>query len=276
MVKDRIYQKKIQAMNTVFSVWMPGEDLDELEAIGTEMELEIRRVERLLSRFDPQAELYRINQTAFKETLQISPELMGILMDAKMAWETTQFSFNAAWKSGMGMDQLKLDPKNLRVRFGHPDFSLDLGGYGKGYALKRCLEILEYFDLTDALLDAGGSSASAIGTNHGQPWEIHLEIPVGKSVFRRTFPLENTSFSSSTHRTKDTEISGASSEACVVAFCEDPVEAELLTTSVLVLGEKRSIDFLKEAAVNEDGGLTCLWYDLQDDLVIEKILTNHE
>lgn len=52
---------------------------------------------------------------------------------------------------------------------------IDLGGIGKGYALDKCLELLEDWGIRSALLSAGGSTVLAIGSGpDGDGWKLGI------------------------------------------------------------------------------------------------------
>jgi thiamine biosynthesis lipoprotein len=46
-----------------------------------------------------------------------------------------------------------------RVRFTHPDTTIDLGGIAKGFAVDRAIDILRHHDMPTALVNAGGDLA---------------------------------------------------------------------------------------------------------------------
>jgi len=74
--------------------------------------------------------------------------------------------------------------------------SLDLGGYGKGYALDMLAKYLkEEFGEYDFLINAGGDIITS--NKSAEPWEIYLEHPLKDKTYLGKITLENKAFASS-------------------------------------------------------------------------------
>lgn len=58
----------------------------------------------------------------------------------------------------------------------NPAVQLDLGGYGKGYALDRAVAILRARGVCCALVNIGGN-VMALGSKAGTPWRIGIQHP---------------------------------------------------------------------------------------------------
>jgi thiamine biosynthesis lipoprotein len=141
---------------------------------------EIQRLEKMLNRFDPSGEIAIVNQKAGKEKVPVTNELFRIIQSCldynrrtHGYFDITIHSFNR-YKNGIR--GIIPDEKSDAVFFAHPDIQLDLGGFGKGYALDKCKTIVENHHCHDALLSFGNSSVLALG-NHplGEGWKVSLE-----------------------------------------------------------------------------------------------------
>jgi len=62
-----------------------------------------------------------------------------------------------------------------------PQVQLDLGGYGKGYALDLGMALLRRHGMTDSVINAGGDLC-VMGSKAGQPWRIAIRHPQGKGA----------------------------------------------------------------------------------------------
>jgi thiamine biosynthesis lipoprotein len=83
-------------------------------------------------------------------------------------------------RSCVGFEKIELTAPD-RIRFRSPCLQLDLGAIGKGYALDRAAEVLHSIGIRDALLVAGGSTISAMGSPPNQTgWLVHLRDPSNK------------------------------------------------------------------------------------------------
>ncbi|MFT3848707.1 MAG: FAD:protein FMN transferase [Propionivibrio sp.] len=87
----------------------------------------------------------------------------------------------AAWRAARpGIADLKLD--GLLVSSRNPQVALDFGGYLKGAALDRAVEILRAQGVRNALINIGGN-VMALGTKNGARWRVGIQHP------RRPGPL---------------------------------------------------------------------------------------
>ena len=168
-----------------------------LGALAT-AEREVRRLERLLSRFDPDSQLAQLNRSG---ALPVGPELLEVVELALAARERTSGRFDPTVHDALvavgyerSFDQLPADLPRAQVvpaRCGgavrvdregstvtlDPGVRLDLGGIGKGYAADRAAAILA--TVGPCLVDAGGDIAL-----HGRPW------PIGVATADGTLTLE--------------------------------------------------------------------------------------
>jgi thiamine biosynthesis lipoprotein len=186
-------RRRFHAMGTEMELVLdasPG--LEALRAIAA-AEQEIRRLERLLSRFDRGSELSRLNA---RGAMEVGAELLALVELALAAREQTGGRFDPTVHDALvtagydrSFDRLEADERHEPsgpVRCGggvhveaaasrislEPGVRLDLGGLAKGYAADRAAAILE--DAGDCLVDAGGDIAVC-----GGPWPIGVETAGG-------------------------------------------------------------------------------------------------
>src|SRR5438132_3161863 len=94
------------------------------------------------------------------------------------------------------MQNVALDSEAYTVRFKQPGMQIDMGAYGKGYAIERAVDSLKENGVTSALLHGGTSSAAVIGTPPAQTsWRIQLSAPFELGESAMTFELINESLS---------------------------------------------------------------------------------
>jgi thiamine biosynthesis lipoprotein len=65
-----------------------------------------------------------------------------------------------------------------QVRSTNPTVQLDFGGIAKGYAVDLAIQALKLRQPEGAIVNAGGD-LRAFGTNHGRPWRVAIENPLG-------------------------------------------------------------------------------------------------
>jgi len=165
---------------------------------------EFDRMHRAYHGWQP-SELTALNEALARgETATVSPELAGMLREAKaLAAQGGQLFDPAIGKLiglwGFHRDQFEPvtpDPAALRAAVdAHPtmeDLSivgnrvssrnqavqLDLGGYAKGWALDRAAAILRGQGVANALINIGGN-VLALGAKGEQPWKVGIQNPRG-------------------------------------------------------------------------------------------------
>jgi len=167
---------------------------------------EIKRIEGLLNKYDPQSEISRLNRYG---SLAVSPETLYIIEKAKYFWQAssgafditvgplldlwgfsdkkyrkpTQAEVNRALRL-VGSDKIILDKNNNSVKLKLPGMKLDLGAIAKGYAVDCAVKRLRGQGIKNCLINAGGD-IYCLGDNSGKPWRVAVQDP------RKRGPLGN-------------------------------------------------------------------------------------
>jgi thiamine biosynthesis lipoprotein len=162
---------------------------------------EIKRLERLLSRFDPKSEISRINRAAGFGRIRISGETYSLLSKAQ---EISRLSFGAfditvgplisLWdykhsKSApeeaavlktlplVGYSNLALYAAGPYAELALPGQMIDLGGVGKGYASDRAMDIFRSHGITSAFTNIGGNVSTLGSKPDGTAWQVGIRHP---------------------------------------------------------------------------------------------------
>ncbi len=220
-----VFHDSFYAMGTRLDLVIPENSPEESRRSADEIRSEVNRLERKMSRFDCASPLSTINREAGLRPVTVDEEMTHILKLCLSYSESTNGAFDitlsplcALWKEGAtqthaspptareiaavkeatGMDKLEIDTENHSVRFHHPDLAIDLGGFGKGYALERVGEILEGSGKKNTFVCFGDSAVLGCGRHpHGKHWEVGVKhlFDQGRSV--HSFRLSNQSLSTS-------------------------------------------------------------------------------
>jgi thiamine biosynthesis lipoprotein len=263
-------------MGTFFEVFLAGADAAHLEDVATAALDEVTRLERLLSRFDPSSEIARINREAGRRPVRVDYEVWHILCTCQEYRRRTAGFFDVTAPSAVRTDtsargeSLVLDEERRSIHFPQPGVAIDLGGFGKGYALDQAREILQRFGVTSGLLDGGTSSVLAVGRHpNGRPWPIDVRNPFtnepSEAVGQILLAEQGYSCSAALDPGNaesdiiDPHYGAALTEqaACVV-IAPTALEAEILSTACLAMGKSRAIQYLDE---NAKPGLFIGWID---------------
>ncbi len=187
-------RRRFQAMGTQVELLLDAApSATALRALAA-AEAELRRLEQLLSRFDPESELSRLNE---RGAMVVGPELLHVTQLALAARTRTGGRFDPTVHDALvaaGYDRTFAQVRScsegphvaparcgggVRVRSRtativlEPGVRLDLGGIAKGYAADRAAAILA--GAGACLVDAGGDIAV-----HGRPWPVGVETADGK------------------------------------------------------------------------------------------------
>jgi FAD:protein FMN transferase len=186
-------RRRFQAMGTQIELILDATpSATAFRALAT-AEADLRRLERLLSRFDPDSELSRLNE---RGTMIVGPELLEVVELALAARERTSGRFDPTVHDALvaaGYDRsfpqlpeknaapplaparcagdVRVNPQTSTIEL-ERGVRLDLGGIAKGYAADRTAAILG--EVGPSLVDAGGDIAV-----QGRPWPIGVETPGG-------------------------------------------------------------------------------------------------
>lgn len=254
-----VYHNRCYAMGTRLTVVMiePSGDSD---AVFDEMVREVNRLEAKLSRFSERSDVSRINRQAGRQPVRIDAEMENILSMCMDYTERTAGAFDITLPSrkpsmsfhseghSSGCSKLSdgvlLDSKCRTVVFSSPEIQIDLGGFGKGYAIQQIESILKNNGVKNALVSFGESSVLAMGRHpYGDCWKIGIEDSrqPGRSVY--AFELVDQSISTSGFQRK---ADGAvrfhiisprtrrpvEATSSVTVRSSDALEAEILSTAV--------------------------------------------
>lgn len=96
----------------------------------------------------------------------------------------------------VGHDKIVLDPRGSSVKLKVPGMQLDLGGIAKGYAADEMLQVLRSFNISSALVAAGGDIAVSDPPPGAEGWKIDI-APLPGSKDKRLLLLKNAAVSTS-------------------------------------------------------------------------------
>lgn len=231
-------------MGTRLDVLMVGGDPYLLGEAWEKIEAEVRRLDKMLNRFDAESEVSSVNREAGHYPVTVSDELWRILQDCRRYNELTDGYFDITLQDGF--DKLLLTEKDKSVFFFSESLHIDLGGYGKGYALAKIRQIMEEESIANALVNFGNSSVLAVGTHPcGAYWPVGLDNPFTKEHVA-DLQLRDSSLSTSgnmpshpRHIVDPHTGMFVEEKKMVSVVAKDPVVAEVLTTAFMVAGDER-------------------------------------
>jgi len=214
------------AMGTNIQVtfWLPDDDESKADDGAKLVFDEMHRLDKLLTIYDEDSDVYKINDAAGKKAVKVSDETFLIIQRAleisklsKGIFDITVGSFKGLWNfDAQNFDEVVpaakdvkkrlklvnwknvvLDKKKKTVKLKKKGMAITLGGIAKGYAVDRAVKLLEDAGYTDFIVQAGGDMFVK-GTKGGKKWMVGIRDPRGpRDATFAVAPVENHSFSTS-------------------------------------------------------------------------------
>ena len=174
--QGRIHRFSHGAMATLFEVHADHPDARYAAQAAQAVFDLVDRLERELSRFQPNSDITRINHLKAGEATRVSAATLECLTIARHMYDLTGGAFDAS--IGTGLPSLELDPHEWTVRASEAGVHVDLGGIGKGYGVDCMAELLEEWQLPRALVHGGFSSVLAMDPpTDADAWSLTLSDP---------------------------------------------------------------------------------------------------
>lgn len=193
-------------LGTVLEVTLVGPDRQRLRALAHELHRRAAELEGILSNWDPESEISRLNRRAGRGPVPVSEPLYDLLARALRLNRETAGAFDVTvgplvdlWREAarrgspptpreVAAARARVGPGRIRLLSGSrvrlaPGTRIELGGVAKGFAVDRLSERLAREPLVGALLNLGGSSLRAVGdAPEGGPWRLLLAGPEAEPV----------------------------------------------------------------------------------------------
>jgi thiamine biosynthesis lipoprotein len=210
-------------MATVFEIFIIHDDATYArQAAGAAFE-ELDRLEQELSRYIETSDISRINHLPAHQSLRIGLTTWECLQQCSKLNEETVGAFDITigpllnyWRSQKngnnhsadeefnnarrhsGFHLLVLEEEHHTIQLKASPMTLDLGGYGKGYAIDRMADLLRDWDIDCALIHGGKSTALALDAPpETDGWSLTINHPVSKERTLMNCHLKNQSISAS-------------------------------------------------------------------------------
>lgn len=204
------------AMDTVMTISIYHEDG---EALLTDAEQEIRRLERLFSVTMDTSDVSLVNENAGIVPVSVAPDTIRVLQEAAEMNDATEGRFNItvsplvqAWGfttdgekhvppqeeinqllDNIDIHNLKIDTDAATAFLEEENMGIDLGGIAKGFTSDRVAELLEEKGVASGVLALGGNIHVIGRKPSGEKWTIAVASPLDASDYVGTLAVENCS-----------------------------------------------------------------------------------
>jgi thiamine biosynthesis lipoprotein len=288
-------KRNMTLMGAVFEITVVAQD-EEIGYINIEEAAsEIKRIERLISSWDPESETSRINQNAGIQPVRVSEELYNLIERCVQISEITNGAFDISYATldaiwafdgslsyapteseirktllKMGYRQIVLDPGAHSVFLKKKGMKIGFGAIGKGYAADKVKALLTSRMVPAGMINAGGDITTWGTKATGEKWMIGVANPVGNGSIVTWLPLVESSVAISGNHRKFITIGGnkytdildprngypITGVSRVSVFGRTAEFCDAMSTAIFVLGKDEGL-----ALVNQLGGIEAVIED---------------
>jgi thiamine biosynthesis lipoprotein len=297
---SNLFKYQQVAMGTVIEITLIGDDEEAANKAVLQAFQEIKRIETLMSPWLDSSDVTRINRSAGKERVKVSPETFEVIQKAQEISELSEGGFDITigpltelWREARkkkippSIEEVKeklglVNFKNIetdqegKVFLKKKGMAIDLGGIAKGYAVDRAFELLKFLGYRNLIINAGGDLRVG-GLKNNQPWSIGIQNPresqkllarisvsdmavVTSGDYERFFNYEGKRYHH-IFNPKD----GFPTDDCqsVTVLCKEGMIADALATAVFVLGPEKGYSLCRKL-----DGVECLIVDKEGKTII--------
>jgi FAD:protein FMN transferase len=267
-----------ELMDTFFTITVYSDKPETAETAIEEAFNEIKKIESELNIYNEDSELSRLNRNKILEYpsgdlkinidrslyySNLSTGAFDITVQPILDLYNRSFIEKNSAPSGemISRELKKVDYKRViikdqEIKIGDNQ-SITLGGIAKGYAVEKAVEILRRYNITMALVDAGGNMR-ALGRKPDGVWNVAMADPRDTNNYITIIPLENNAVSTSGdyERYFDDKMEyhhiinpktgySATGLISVTIVMDNAFDADALSTAVFVLGKEKGMDLIE-------------------------------
>lgn len=192
-------------MGTTYTVkYVPEKSSPATEKVKKAVDERLEKVNTLMSVWDPESEISRINKAPAGIWLPLHTDLAMLLEFAFQLSELTDGRYDVSigplidlWGFGpgragdrkvpgedeiararqvSGYAALSLDVQAKKIKKQFQETRINLSSIAKGYGVDQAAEVLEGFGIQNYMIEIGGEIKTR-GNKNGQPWKIAIESP---------------------------------------------------------------------------------------------------
>lgn len=266
-------------MGTVVFVTAVAADEATAQAAAAAGLVEIRRLEELWSTWIPSSEVSRVNASAGRAPVAVSPETYDLIRVSLEVGRLTEESFNVAIGPAVGawgfpeephipeehdlqavrplmdLSAVRLDPAARTVFLARRGMALDVGGIGKGYAADLAAEAVKDAGATAGVVALSGDIKTFGRLPEGERFLFGIQDPRREGAVLATLELEDEAVSTAGdyqryfvqegvlyhHILDPRTLRPARSCRSVTVVAAEGVMADGLDTGIFVMGPERGM-----------------------------------
>ncbi|MCB0283342.1 MAG: FAD:protein FMN transferase [Calditrichaeota bacterium] len=259
-----------KAMATIFEIYINSDRYDYYAQAAQAAFIEIDRLETELSRFIENSDVSRINALKLNESAIVGPDVLNCLKMCADLYKNTEGLFDItagslydSWKyssnhqSGNNSNKslfpwLYIDSESFTVKKVNENISIDLGGFGKGYALEIVKDILYEWGTKSFMLNGGMSTVLA---SEDHDWCISLSHPVSGKIIHeinlKGNALSGSGINKGQHIINPVSGEPVNDKIAAWAIAKNAAVSDALSTAFMLMPEDKIEEFCDK---NEETG----------------------
>ncbi|MCP4672743.1 MAG: FAD:protein FMN transferase [Desulfobacula sp.] len=190
-------------MGTTYSIkYVQEKSSKNIKAIKKAVDAELKKINSMMSTWDPKSDLSRVNQSPAGQWLDIPSDLSMLIEFAFDLSQKTKGKYDVScgplinlWGFGpkggkkiptdlqitktikiSGYDKIVLNVKANKLKKRFKKSYIDLSSIAKGYGVDKVADILENFGIKNYMVEIGGEIKTK-GKKQDIPWRIAIESP---------------------------------------------------------------------------------------------------
>jgi thiamine biosynthesis lipoprotein len=202
-VQEVVYRDQFLAFGTLIDITFHGVDPDHAARVAAEIEQQFQRWHRDWHAWEPGLLMQTNTRLATLQPFTLDPALIPLITEANRLSKLSNGLYNpvigkliSLWgfqgnplPAGTQPDPAAIadwlgniptvhdvDIQGARIRSRNPQVAYDLGGFAKGYAIDRVIDLLRARGIENAIVNTGGD-LRAIGKHGSRPWHIGIRHP---------------------------------------------------------------------------------------------------
>lgn len=278
-----LFKLKFQALGTVCEVQFRTESVEAAKAYRKVALDWLREFERKWSRFQPESLLCEINAKAGRSAVEISEEDEEVLRLCEHTYrvsgglnDPTSFPVTALWDEAGRKDVLPGEAKveaarklvswpsvewgGGKVYLPEKGMALEIGGFGKEYAVDQLVRFAKKHEIRDCLVDLGRDVAAMGEPPHGRVWVLGIEDAREENAAAYRLAVSGKGLATSGNGRRFRMIGGKkfghiidmrsgwpADNEVVTASClaDDCLTAGLLSTNACILGMREGMESIE-------------------------------
>ena len=289
------YKRTLKLMGCKFDITVVEKNESEANKYIDIAVAEIKRIENLISSWNPNSQTSKINKYAGIKSIKVDNELFNLIERAihisKLsdgAFDISYASMDKIWKfdgsmttmpskekitnsvKKVGYQNIILDKKNSTVYLKQKGMKIGFGAIGKGYAADMAKKLLISKGVTSGIINASGDMNTWGKQPNNENWKVAITNPMNKNKVFALLPISNGAVVTSGNYEKYVNFNGkrythiidprtgypATGILSVTVFAPKAELADALATSIFIMGKETGLD-----RVNQLPKIECIIID---------------